>query len=124
MCLPMLLFVLVLHGLICKVGLEYDYELSGNLLSIYRLLGNSRKFYLSFDLTNVTLARDTSDIRSGSREEALLRSAKVASCNADAPHLFLLQVSDCRLGRRVTDLCVLVELNNTFYTALSRKLHI
>jgi hypothetical protein len=120
----MLIFVLVLQGLVCKMGLEYDYELSGSILSVYRLLGNSRKFYLSFDLNNVTLIRETSDIRAGSREEALLRRAKVASCNADAPHLFLLQVSDCRLGRRVTDLCVLVELNNTFYAALSRKLRI
>ena len=124
MCLPLLIFVLVLHGLICKVGLEYDYELSGNILSVYRLLGSRRKFYLSFDLNNVTLIREISNIRSGSREEGLLRSAKAASCNEDAPHLFLLQVSDCRLSRRVADVCVLVELNSTFYAALSRKLHI
>ena len=124
MCLPMLAVILLFHLLICRVGLEYDYELMEDRLSIYRLLGNSRKFYLCFDLSNVVRVRDANDIRPDTPEYALLRRARSASCNPDAPHLYLLEVKDCRTGRRVADTQVLVELSTPFCTALRRKLSI
>lgn len=121
--LPLAAFVLVMHRLIQKYTLEYDYELFENNMEISRVLsGSRRKRYLSFDLTKITYFRDISSIRPGSPDEMLLRTAKSASCNLDAPHLVLIQ-AECEYKRSTKTQYILLELNDVFYETLYKVLH-
>jgi len=124
MALPLVAFVAILQGMIYKLGLEYDYEYTGTGIRIFRLLGNSRKHYLSFELTSISYFKDVVSIRPGSADEKLLRSAKAASCNPDAPHLVLIRTDECLLRGKPRQVYVLLELNDVFYETLCRKLHI
>jgi len=124
MALPLVVFVTLLQGMIYKLGLEYDYEYTGTGLRIYRLLGSSRKHYVSFELDSVSYFKDVVSIRSGSPDEKLLRSAKVASCNSDAPHLVLVRADECLMRGKARQVYVLLELNDEFYEALCKKMHI
>lgn len=119
--LPLFCFVLVMRHLTHKLGLEYDYELFEDNMEIFRLLGSSRKRYLSFDLNKITYFRDVISIRPGSPDEKLLHSAKSASCNPDAPHLVLIQ-ADCVYKRTAKKEYILLELNDIFYETLCKKL--
>ena len=119
--LPMAGFVLVMRNLIHKLGLAYDYELFEDTLTIFRLAGSRRKLYLRFDLGKITYYKDIFSIRPGSPDEKLLRSAKSASCNPDAPHLVLVQ-ADCVYKRSVKKEYILLELNDIFYETLCKKL--
>lgn len=121
--LPLFLFVLFAHRMIHKYGLAYDYELFEDTLTLFRLQGNSRRRYLAFDLNTISFFKDIGDIRPGSNEEQLLRKAKSASCNPDASHLLLVK-AECLYKYGTKTQFVLLELNEEFYAAFCKKLHI
>lgn len=120
--LPLLTVILVLQVPIHKLTMEFDLSLSGQAFSCYRLYGNRRKWYFSFDLNTVTVFQDVRQIPDGSREEALLEQAVIVSFNEDAKHLMLVHTKACVMGRKHKEASFVLELNDAFHAAFSREL--
>lgn len=119
--LPAIGFMLLLQAMINRLRLEYDYVLQGPSVSVYRLLGNRRTWRLSFDVRGAELLAEA-----GRGEEGAALSPPHGTIdltrNEDALHLVLLRVRGCYLRRGQRDCCVLLELNDVFYSALRREL--
>lgn len=120
--LPMLTVILLLQIPIRRMGKEYDYQLTGEAFSCYRLYGNRRKWYFSFNLNSVTVFRDITQIPEDSREEQLLERAVIVSCNEDAPHLVLVHTKSCFIGKNHKPASLVLELNDALYEAFRREL--
>ncbi len=120
--LPIITVILLLQIPIHKLMMEYDYNLMGQAFSCFRFYGSRRKWYFSFDLNTVTIFKELRDIGEGSKEEELLRHARIVSCNEDAKHLMLVHSEDCVIGRKRKEQSLVLELNDTFYAAFQREL--
>lgn len=120
--LPILTIIVLLQLPIHKLMVEYDYNLQGQGFSCYRLYGNRRKWYFSFDLNTVAVFKDVREIADGSYEEQLLNQAVIVSLNEDAKHLVLVHSGDCIIGNKHREASVVLELNDAFYTAFQREL--
>lgn len=120
--LPLALLIVGLQYPICKLRVQYDYTLQEQRFSVYRFWGNRRKSYLFFDLDSIDHFMDADDIEEDSEEEQGLRRAIDVTCNDDAEHLVLVHVEDCIFKQRHRSAWLLLELNGTFYEALSRHL--
>lgn len=120
--LPILTVIALLQIPIHKLMLEYDYSLQGQAFSCFRLYGNRRKWYFSFDLNSVTVFQDVRQIADGSKEARLLDKAVIASCNEDAKHLMLVHTKACTIGKKQREASLILELDDKFYAAFEREL--
>ncbi len=119
--LPAAGFALLLQAMINRLRLEYDYTLQGPAFSVYRLLGNRRTWYLSFDMRSAEVLAE--NVRRG--ESVCSETAPAAidlTRNEDAPHIVLLRARDCLRGRKQKDRYLLLEMGETFYAAFQRQM--
>lgn len=119
--LPAAGFALLLQAMINRLRLEYDYILQGPTFSVYRLLGNRRAWYLSFDMRSAEILAENS--HEGEHPHSKTASAVIdLTRNEDAPHILLLRARDCLRGHRRKDRCLLLEMSETFYAAFRQQI--
>lgn len=119
--LPAAGFALLLQAIINRLRLEYDYVLQGPTFSVYRLLGNRRAWYLSFDMRSAEVLAENAQRGESPRSEADPAVIDLTR-NEDAPHLVLLRTRGCQRRRKQKDCCLLLEMSETFYTAFQQQM--
>ncbi len=112
--LPLAVLIIGLQYPIHKLTLQYDYELQGGRFTAYRLYGNRRRRYVSFELSSVRAFRPL--------EGQPPRGAVDLSLNEDAVHRMLAEIGECVVGRKMRPAIVVLELGERFYAELSRAL--
>ncbi len=119
--LPAAGFALLLQAMINRLRLEYDYILQGPAFSVYRLLGNRRTWYLSFDMRGAEVLAENVQGGEGVRSKTAPAAIDLTR-NEDAPHIVLLRARGCLRGRKQKDRCLLLEMGETFYAAFQRQM--
>lgn len=116
--LPVLLAAGLLEWRIRKLCVEYDYVLSDNVLSVWKISGNRRALYLTVPLSSVTFCKRYDDLEEAERSK--LARARFACCNASDPRLALIESNAVRIGKRETAAAVLLEPNEELFRAFRR----
>lgn len=119
--LPAAGFALLLQAMINRLRLEYDYILQGPTFSVYRLLGNRRTWYLSFDMRGAEVLAESVQGETSPRSEAASTVTDLTR-NEDAPHIVLLRARGCQRRHRQKDRCLLLEMGETFYATFRQQM--
>lgn len=118
--LPVLAF---LEWRIRLLGVEYDYVLSDNVFSVWRISGNRRALYLAFDLKDLTFCKTYDSL--SENELSKMKKALFACCNASDPRLTLVEAKDVQVRKQVKDAAILLEpseeFSRAFFSALRRN---
>lgn len=112
--LPLAVLIVGLQFPIHRLTVQFDYELQGNRFTGYKIYGNRRRRYVSFEFPAVRSFKPAPDV--------LPRGAVDLSLNEDAEHRMLLELTECAVGRRLRAAAVVLELNDRFYAEFSRNL--
>lgn len=112
--LPLAFLIIGLQYPIHKLTLQYDYELQSGHFSAYKVYGNRRKRYVSFEFSSVRTFKPLKDTPP--------RGAVNLSLNDDAERRMLADLEECLVGRKLRPAQVVLELNEQFYAEFSRNL--
>ncbi len=116
--LPMLTIGLLLQIPIRRRSIEFDYELSGNTFTVYRIIGHRRKKYLSFELRTVSDVFRLEDNNEKKQVSDALKYSIFACCNPEDPRLTLVWTNECLIKNTYRSTTVLLEPNEALYERL------
>ena len=117
---PVLPVLALLEWRIRLLCVEYDYVLSDNTFSVWRISGNRRALYLSFDLNGLTFCKAYDSLSES--ELGKMKKALFACCNASDPRLTLLEADGVQVRKQVRDAAILIEPNEEIARVLSGAL--
>lgn len=112
---PVLPVLALLEWRIRLLCVEYDYVLSDNVFSVWKISGNRRALWITFDLADLMFCK-AYDALSES-ELARMKRALFACCNASDPRLMLVEAKNVQVKKHVSDSAVLLEPNEEFVRA-------
>ena len=115
--LPVLAFLEWRIRLLC---VEYDYALSDNTFSVWRIGGNRRVFYLAFDLNDLTFCKAYDSLSES--ELGRMKKALFACCNASDPRLTLVEANNVQIRKQIKDAAILLEPNEEIAKVLCAAL--
>ncbi len=110
--LPIIFVAGLLEWQILKLGVGYDYVLTGDHVTIMRVRGSKRKEWLGFSLADIVFCRSYEFLTDGEMEK--MQHAIFACCNPSSKDLMLIEVKRDSSENRKSTSAILMEPNEEF----------
>ena len=116
--LPVIGVAAFLEWRIQKLCVEYDYVLSDNVFSVFRVAGNRRVLWMTIPLPSLTFCKRYDELSEADKYR--LSHVLFACCNADDPRLTLIESDAVLIGKRERKASVLTEPEDELFRAFAR----
>ena len=110
--LPIFFIAGLLEWQILKLCVGYDYVLSGDFLTIFRVRGSHRKEWLGFALSDISFCKAYDQLTEAELQK--MKKAIFACCNSDSQDLTLVEVRRTGSGNKENLSAILMEPNEEF----------